>query len=67
MIPLIHQPGDSRSTAHELSAVVRDIGGAMIDNAVLYKAAFGLLMVTGLWGAWLSDLQAVIGGYVTPI
>ena len=27
----------------------------------------GVLMVTGLWGVWLADLQAVIGGYVTPI
>lgn len=27
----------------------------------------GLLMVTGLWGLIMTELQAVIGGYVTPL
>ncbi|WP_150307162.1 cytochrome c biogenesis CcdA family protein [Planctomonas psychrotolerans] len=35
-------------------------GGALL-------VGIGLLMLTGLWGIWLADLQAVIGGYVTPI
>ncbi|MBN9151122.1 MAG: cytochrome c biogenesis protein CcdA [Cryobacterium sp.] len=34
-------------------------GGALI--------IIGLLMVTGLWTAWLYELQAVIGGVVLPI
>lgn len=27
----------------------------------------GLLMVTGLWGLIMNEMQAVIGGYVTPL
>lgn len=27
----------------------------------------GILMVTGLWGILMSELQVVIGGYVTPL
>lgn len=29
--------------------------------------AIGLLMVTGVWTTWISDLQALIGGFVLPI
>lgn len=36
------------------------IGGAMM-------VLIGLLMVTGLWSIIMFELQAVIGGYVTPL
>jgi cytochrome c-type biogenesis protein len=36
------------------------IGGALL-------ILIGLLMVTGLWSRMMYALQAVIGGYVTPL
>jgi len=29
--------------------------------------AIGVAMVSGLWQMWMSSLQAVIGGTVTPL
>ena len=39
---------------------VNVIGGALL-------ILIGLLMVTGLWSRMMFELQAVIGGYVTPL
>lgn len=41
-----HRSGAFTYTAHDLPAVARDLGGAMIDNAVLYKLALIVLGVT---------------------
>ncbi len=49
-----------------VSFLKRHIRAINVAGGVLLMV-IGLLMVTGLWGAWLTDLQAVIGGYVTPI
>lgn len=40
--------------------VVNLIGGGLL-------IAIGILMVTGLWSRMMFELQAVIGGYVTPL
>lgn len=40
--------------------LVNLIGGGML-------VVVGVLMVTGLWTAWIFSLQAVIGGFVLPI
>ena len=40
--------------------VVNLIGGGLL-------ILIGLLMVTGLWSQMMFGLQAVIGGYVTPL
>ncbi|HRQ00722.1 MAG TPA: cytochrome c biogenesis protein CcdA, partial [Terrimesophilobacter sp.] len=39
---------------------VNIVGGAIL-------IALGLLMVSGLWRAWMSALGAVIVGFVTPL
>ena len=44
----------------------RHIRAVNITGGVLL-ILIGLLMVTGLWGIITNELQAVIGGYVTPI
>ena len=49
-----------------VSFLKRHIRAINIAGGVLLML-IGALMVTGLWGLWLADLQAVIGGYVTPI
>ncbi|MFJ6003811.1 hypothetical protein [Arthrobacter sp. NPDC092385] len=48
MISLVHHAGDVRSTTHELPVLARDIGGAMIDSAVLYKVGLGIFVVTAI-------------------
>jgi cytochrome c-type biogenesis protein len=40
--------------------VVNIVGGALL-------VIIGLLMVTGLWSLWMSELGAVINGFVTPL
>jgi cytochrome c-type biogenesis protein len=49
-----------------VSFLKRHIRAINVAGGVLLMI-IGLLMVTGLWGAWLSGLQAVIGSYVTPL
>lgn len=44
----------------------RHIRAVNIAGGVLLLA-IGVLMVTGLWGVLMSDFQAVINGYVTPL
>lgn len=49
-----------------LSAVRRHIRTVnLIGGALLI--VIGLLMVTGIWGRLMLEMQAVIGGYVTPL
>ena len=40
--------------------IVNIVGGAML-------IVIGLLMVSGLWSIWMSELGAVINGFVTPL
>lgn len=40
--------------------VVNLIGGGLL-------IALGLLMVTGVWGTWMSNLQGVIGSVQLPL
>jgi cytochrome c-type biogenesis protein len=40
--------------------VINIIGGALL-------VIIGVLMVTGLWSIWMSQLGAVINGFVTPL
>ncbi|MDX2294927.1 cytochrome c biogenesis protein CcdA, partial [Streptomyces roseofulvus] len=40
--------------------VVNLIGGALL-------IVLGLLMVTGLWGSWMSSLQGVMQGVQLPL
>ena len=40
--------------------LVNIIGGALL-------VIIGVLMVTGLWSLWMSELGAVINGFVTPL
>ena len=40
--------------------VINIVGGALL-------IAIGLLMVSGIWSIWMSELGAVINGFVTPL
>lgn len=53
-------------TARSVAALRRHIRAVNIAGGAVMVAT-GVLMVSGLWGALLSSLQSVIGGFVTAV
>jgi cytochrome c-type biogenesis protein len=52
--------------ARSISFLRRHIRAINVAGGVLL-VAIGVLMVTGIWNAWMLQLGSVIGGYVTVI